>query len=139
VIGKFPENFILTLKKAILDLFRHRNQPVSEISQYSQAKQKLLEMHYRHMVHAGMPIMPFEDVGFRVFSESNEDGILLYVFSLIGTTNKQLVDIGVVVFGSNTANLIVNDGCTGYPASLVSVADIREFVVSWEVMNLTAC
>jgi len=110
---KFLDNFILRMKEAIFDLFRRRNELVADTSQYSQVEQKLLEMHYRHMLHSGMPTMPFGDVGFRVFSESNEDGILLYIFSLIGTTNKQLVDIGAAVSGSNTANLIVNHGWTG--------------------------
>ena len=61
-----------------------------------------------------MPLPKFDEVGFRVFSESDEDGILHYIFSLIGTSNKKLVDIGSAsIFGSNTANLLINHGWTG--------------------------
>ena len=59
-----------------------------------------------------MPIL--NDVGFQAYSQSDEDGILLYIFSIIGTTNKHCVEIcagnGVQC---NTANLIVNHGWTG--------------------------
>jgi hypothetical protein len=54
------------------------------------------------------------DVGFKVYSQFEEDGILLYIFSLIGTTNKRVVEIcagdGVECMA---ANLIVNHGWTG--------------------------
>ncbi len=65
------------------------------------------------MLHHGMPLPGFDEIGFRTFSENDEDGILLNIFSLIGTTNRKIVDIGDTVGGSNTANLIVNHGWTG--------------------------
>jgi hypothetical protein len=53
-------------------------------------------------------------VGFKVFSQADEDGILLYVFSLIGTVNRTSVEIcagnGIEC---NTANLILNHGWNG--------------------------
>jgi hypothetical protein len=64
-----------------------------------------------------MPVseMPsLKDVGFSVHSEFEEDGILLYIFSLIGTTNKRVVEICA---GDGTqcmaANLIINHGWEG--------------------------
>jgi hypothetical protein len=52
-----------------------------------------------------------EDVEFSAFSQNGEDGILLYTFSLIGTTNRRAVEIcagdGIEC---NTANLTVNHG-----------------------------
>ena len=54
------------------------------------------------------------EVGFRVYSESDEDGILNYIFSLIGTVNRTLVDLGASKLeGSNTASLLINHGWTG--------------------------
>jgi hypothetical protein len=54
------------------------------------------------------------DTGFKVYSQFDEDGILLYIFSLIGFTNRKLVEI---CCGSgdecNTANLIINHACYG--------------------------
>lgn len=45
---------------------------------------------------------------------SDEDGILLYLFAIIGATNRTFVDIGAAgVEASNTANLVVNDGWWG--------------------------
>jgi hypothetical protein len=56
----------------------------------------------------------FSDVGFKVNSQHDEDGILLYIFSLIGTTNKKCVEIcagdGIEC---NTANLIMNHSWIG--------------------------
>jgi hypothetical protein len=55
------------------------------------------------------PPLNLKDVGFRIHSQHEEDGILLYIFSLIGNTNKKCVEIcagdGIEC---NTANLIIN-------------------------------
>jgi hypothetical protein len=76
--------------------------------------QLLLALQYRQLRHAGAPLPGLRDVGFRVYSESDEDGILHYIFSLIGTTNRVLVDIGASKLeGSNTANLLINHAWTG--------------------------
>jgi len=77
--------------------------------------QILLSLKYKEMLANGMPLPSFDEVGFRKYSGADEDGILLYIFSLIGTTNKKFVDIGCAtgVIGSNTANLIIHHGWTG--------------------------
>jgi hypothetical protein len=50
-----------------------------------------------------------DEVGFRTFSQFDEDGILLYLFSVIGTTNRQAIEMAAGVgYESNTANLIIN-------------------------------
>lgn len=77
------------------------------------ATQILLSLKYKEWLRHRMPLPSFEEVGFRAFSQNEEDGILLYIFSLIGTTNRKAVEIGA---GNgtecNTANLIVNHGWT---------------------------
>jgi hypothetical protein len=51
---------------------------------------------------------------FDVYSPNGEDGILLYILTEIGMTNKRLVDIGAgAVKGSVVANLIVHHGFSG--------------------------
>jgi hypothetical protein len=56
----------------------------------------------------------FSDVGMSVYSDTDEDGILLYIFALIGTTNRQLVDMGASSLkGSNSANLLLHHGWSG--------------------------
>ncbi|MEK7439161.1 MAG: hypothetical protein AABZ78_00055 [Chloroflexota bacterium] len=52
--------------------------------------------------------------GFKCFSQNNEDGILLYVFSKIGATNRQFVEFGIQDGRQcNTANLSLNFGWHG--------------------------
>jgi hypothetical protein len=76
--------------------------------------QILLALKYKEMLRNRVPLPSFDEVGFRVYSDNEEDGILLYIFSLIGMTNKKVVDIGSgTVQGSNSANLIINHGWVG--------------------------
>ena len=72
--------------------------------------QKNLEFHYQN----DLSQKRLFEYGFSIFSQHEEDGILLYIFSLIGTTNKKCIEmcIGNGV-ESNTANLIVNHFWTG--------------------------
>ena len=52
--------------------------------------------------------------GFRVFSQFEEDGLLLYIFSIIGMTNKTFIEIGSDDgINSNSANLYFNFGFHG--------------------------
>jgi len=56
----------------------------------------------------------FNDTGLKVFSHFEEDGKLLYIFSLLGMTNKTFVDIGSNDgVNSNCANLAINFGWRG--------------------------
>jgi hypothetical protein len=75
--------------------------------------QLLLGFKYRELVRAGAPCR-FDDIEFRNYSQNGEDGILWYVFSVIGTTTKSCIEMCA---GNgqqcNTANLIINHGWTG--------------------------
>jgi hypothetical protein len=92
--------------------------------------QILLALEYRRM----STDLPFSEIQFRNFSQDGEDGILLYIFSLIGTTNRRAVAIcagdGVQC---NTANLIINHGFAGAVIRRRSrqrgtrAADVRQF------------
>ena len=79
--------------------------------------QLLLYHLYRDMAmrHDRAQLPTFADVGFRCNSQFEEDGILLYIFALIGSTNRKCVEIcagnGIQC---NTANLILNHGWWGY-------------------------
>jgi hypothetical protein len=82
----------------------------------AQELQILLVQRYRDMVRNNVrPLPTFDEVGFRRHSQFEEDGILLYIFSLIGCTNKVAVEVcageGVEC---NTANLILNHGWQGH-------------------------
>jgi hypothetical protein len=71
---------------------------------------------YRNMANRQeSPLPGLDEVGFRCYSQFEEDGILLYIFGMIGTTNKICVEIGSGDgIECNTANLIVNHGWWGY-------------------------
>lgn len=83
-----------------------------DLRQNSQLIQRSLYFQYRNSYSNGAALPGFQDAGFRVFSQSDEDGLLLYIFSLIGFKNRLVLDIasGTPV-GGNTTNLIVNWGC----------------------------
>lgn len=77
----------------------------------TQVGQIQLRLHYQSLARQKCRLPAFPDVEFKCFSQNGEDGILLYLFSLIGTVNRRAVEIcagdGIEC---NTANLIVNHG-----------------------------
>jgi hypothetical protein len=83
----------------------HNPDPVSQLQ---------LKLAYRALVESGSALPDLNQVGFKVYSQTDEDGILLYIFSIIGTVNKMTVEIcagnGIEC---NTANLIINHGWYG--------------------------
>jgi predicted O-methyltransferase YrrM len=73
------------------------------------------------------------DVGFSVFSEFEEDGILLYLFAALGPGNRRLVEIGCGNgLQNNTTNLILNHRWTGVliDANETNAANARRFFES---------
>lgn len=93
----------------------------SELHQHLESKlttgptQVALRMHYRQLAQAGHPAPKFSEVEFSVFSQNAEDGILLYLFSVLGTTNRRIIEVccgdGIEC---NAANLIVHHGFQGF-------------------------
>jgi len=79
---------------------------VSIMNQYKILSSVLTEKNYE--------LPKIIDTGFKVYSQFDEDGILLYLFSLIGFTNRKVVEI-CCGHGAecNTANLIINHACYG--------------------------
>lgn len=72
-------------------------------------EQNVLSLLYKEQYEMKRPPLTFKDVGFRIHSQHEEDGILNFIFSLIGTTGKRCIEIcagdGIEC---NTANLIIN-------------------------------
>jgi len=95
------------------------------------AAQKVLMQQYRLMASKGIEWLPnIRDTGFRKYSQFEEDGILLYLFSIIPPINRTCVEICA---GNgrecNTTNLILNHGWWGhlFDGSEKGVADGRAF------------
>jgi len=73
--------------------------------------QLLLCSEWRRIVVEGSPLPQLAEVEFRSSSQNGEDGILLFLFSIVGTTSRAAVEVcasdGIEC---NTANLILNHG-----------------------------
>lgn len=89
--------------------------------------QKYLFMQYQTMFKQSVPLPSIFDTGFRVFSQFDEDGILLFLFAVLGTRSKTFVDIGSGdgVHNDNCANLAINWGWHGL------FIDGNESLITW--------
>lgn len=83
--------------------------------QFSENTQKrLLEMYGSLLIPEVQPPWQLKGKEVQVYSQNGEDGILLYLFSLIGVENRTSVNIGCGGWTSNTLNLIKNFGWKGF-------------------------
>lgn len=76
--------------------------------------QKQLMAGYRAVAYSDKKPNQLYEMGFSVYSENGEDGILLYILSLIGAEMQTCVEIGCG-YGRecNTANLLIHHGWKG--------------------------
>jgi hypothetical protein len=74
----------------------------------------LYQNEYKLIAEYQVPKAEINKYEFKVCSQNGEDGILLYVFSKIGTTNRCFVEFGIGEGREcNTANLSLNFGWHG--------------------------
>lgn len=108
IIRQFSSYYeILEVKKELNSIKKQLNTTLT----ISQLQQKQLKFYYQNLLMQNLPLPELSETGFRIFSQTDEDGILHYIFSLIGTTNKVCLDIAFdSPYGSNTTNLILNHG-----------------------------
>lgn len=91
----------------IIYKIRNRFQPSTQVSQ-----RHLFHYYRERALQENLP--PLSEAGFRVFSQFEEDGKLLYIFSVIGMDNKTFIEIGSDDgINSNSANLYFNFGWHG--------------------------
>lgn len=94
----------------------------------NQIIQKNLFCSYRNLLSYPTNLLSIMDTGFSVYSQNDEDGILLYIFSLIGFTNKICIDIAFgEPDGSNVTNLICNWDFRGLLVDKNSLEKSKEF------------
>ncbi len=109
---------------------KHTKLQLHQIPAINKGIQILLMLKYQELLRHKEPLPKFEDLEFRSFSQNGEDGIRLYIFSLIGTTNKKAVEVCIGNgIESNTTNLIVNHGWEGllFEANGKNVQTATEF------------
>ncbi|TKG91530.1 hypothetical protein EYV94_21120 [Puteibacter caeruleilacunae] len=93
--------------KFLIAKVRNRFSPSVQVSQRQL-------FHYYRRLAAKNELPPIDETGFRVFSQFEEDGKLLYIFSVNGMENKTFVEIGADDgINSNSANLYFNFGWHG--------------------------
>ena len=83
----------------------------------NQIEQVHLKTTYQSLAKQNAPLPAISDVGFSVYSQHDEDGIILFILSIIGEGNKEFIEIGCCGYGdrleNNTSNLAINHGWTG--------------------------
>lgn len=89
------------LIKYYINPFRYRYQLAPAVG----IQQRQLMQHYL-LCKANGNLPDIKTTGFKVFSQFEEDGILLYIFSIIGEGSKTFVEIG--------ANDGINSNCSNF-------------------------
>jgi hypothetical protein len=115
----------IIMKQLLKKTFRRLSRPVinelemetgNKFIHNDSVSQKCLMQQYRLLALKDKALLPdFSDVGFRKYSQFEEDGILLYIFSLVRPINRTSVEICA---GNGrecmTTNLIINHGWWGH-------------------------
>jgi len=102
---------------AFLNDFRHLVTRVPpHVSTDVQQRQRIIVNQYKDFLARGVvPYSNIADAGFRCYSQFDEDGIILYLLSMIGFETHKVVEI---CCGSGhecmASNLILNHGFKGY-------------------------
>ena len=60
-----------------------------------QIHQKILSLKYRELAEKGLNLPHLHETEYRVFSQNGEDGIIAFLFSLVGTEHKRFFEIGI--------------------------------------------
>lgn len=101
------------LKKQIINLVKEALFLGEKRYNY-QVEQKNFILNTIALKNQKVKLPPVSEMGFKIYSQYEEDGMLLYIFTLIGVTNKKVVEICA---GNGqecmATNLIVNHGWDG--------------------------
>ena len=116
-------------------LFEHRRLQNRAFSRDNLPSALAVKQYYLQLKASKEPF-DFDEIGLSVFSQNNEDGILMYIFSRIGMKSKRCIEIGCDLSAStvgipegNTINLITNFGFDGLIVDIdpAKAAAIRHF------------
>jgi hypothetical protein len=98
-----------------VDLVEQRGALREKTSPATKIALRSLWQSYRRRAASGKPLPAVWDTGFRVFSQFDEDGVMLFLLAVAAGETGTFVDIGADdgVSSSNTANLALNFGYDG--------------------------
>jgi len=113
-------NLILLLKrmveriikhpKRLNNFLKHKIKMTHIVCQKRKTVNEILE--YRISRTRG-DVLRLENFGYKVYSQSDEDGILAEIFRRIGTTNQIFVEFGAETGWENNSHLLLERGWTG--------------------------
>ncbi|GMV54399.1 MAG: hypothetical protein AMXMBFR6_02040 [Betaproteobacteria bacterium] len=103
------------MKQMLKKVVRQLAESIFDRPDEAVAQKSLMQQYRLAAAQGGAGLPDIREVGFRKYSQFEEDGILLYLFSLIKPINRTCVEICA---GNgrecNTANLIINHGWWGH-------------------------
>jgi hypothetical protein len=114
-VNRFAKRLLSPTYEAAARLIRN-SFPVSDRESYCQQMQRnIVNQYIMFKLNGIAPYPNIRDAGFRVFSQFEEDGIILYVLAMIGFKTRRVVEM--CCGGGNecmSTNLILNHGFDGY-------------------------
>lgn len=77
-------------------------------------QQIIIQNQWRRDFSISKETLKLSEVAFKIFSGNGQDGILLYLLTILGIRHHTIIDIGCGNgIGGNSANLIINHGFNG--------------------------
>jgi len=115
MMARSPKQLARGLVERVLELAAERRRLDERTSPATKIAQRSLFLEYRRLAAAGDRLPSVWETGYRVFSQFDEDGVILFCLSVAGGSSGRFVDIGAGdgVISSNTANLALNLGFHG--------------------------
>ena len=104
-----------SLVRRVLDAADERRRLDERTSPSTKIALRSLFLEYRRCAEAGDELPSVWDTGFRVFSQFDEDGVILFLIAVAGAGPRRVLDLGAGdgVHASNCANLLLNFGYDG--------------------------
>ena len=88
-----------------------RRKRLERLGAIDKQNQILLALRYAELRRTGAPLPALIDVEFSSYSQHGEDGVLLYILTLIGMRSRRCIEICAADgIQCNSANLIINHG-----------------------------
>lgn len=103
------------LIRRLLDAADERRRLDERTSPATKVALRSLFLDYRRLARSGGPLPSIWDTGFRVFSQFDEDGVILFLLAVAEDGPRRVLDLGAGngVHASNCANLLLNLGLDG--------------------------